>query len=68
MAELVRRRAIYAQRAAIEAAKLHPGIITSPVPAPLLKVEPVLYVPSKVGSSRVDLQACKLEYSIVSPK
>ena len=23
---------------------------------------------SKVGSSRVDLQACKLEYSIVSPK
>ena len=24
--------------------------------------------PSFVGSSRVDLQACKLEYSIVSPK
>ena len=24
--------------------------------------------PKKVGSSRVDLQACKLEYSIVSPK
>ena len=24
--------------------------------------------PSSVGSSRVDLQACKLEYSIVSPK
>ena len=24
--------------------------------------------PAKVGSSRVDLQACKLEYSIVSPK
>ena len=24
--------------------------------------------PSAVGSSRVDLQACKLEYSIVSPK
>ena len=23
---------------------------------------------SRVGSSRVDLQACKLEYSIVSPK
>ena len=23
---------------------------------------------SLVGSSRVDLQACKLEYSIVSPK
>ena len=27
------------------------------------------YIPgSSVGSSRVDLQACKLEYSIVSPK
>ena len=26
------------------------------------------YVCDKVGSSRVDLQACKLEYSIVSPK
>ena len=25
-------------------------------------------VPATVGSSRVDLQACKLEYSIVSPK
>ena len=24
--------------------------------------------PVEVGSSRVDLQACKLEYSIVSPK
>ena len=28
----------------------------------------VLYRKSPVGSSRVDLQACKLEYSIVSPK
>ena len=27
-----------------------------------------LAVLSPVGSSRVDLQACKLEYSIVSPK
>ena len=27
-----------------------------------------LYVQNIVGSSRVDLQACKLEYSIVSPK
>ena len=27
----------------------------------------VMEVP-QVGSSRVDLQACKLEYSIVSPK
>ena len=26
------------------------------------------YENGKVGSSRVDLQACKLEYSIVSPK
>ena len=26
------------------------------------------YKPDPVGSSRVDLQACKLEYSIVSPK
>ena len=26
------------------------------------------YVKQYVGSSRVDLQACKLEYSIVSPK
>ena len=25
-------------------------------------------IPLLVGSSRVDLQACKLEYSIVSPK
>ena len=25
-------------------------------------------LPGVVGSSRVDLQACKLEYSIVSPK
>ena len=28
----------------------------------------VIVVPFAVGSSRVDLQACKLEYSIVSPK
>ena len=26
------------------------------------------YMTQAVGSSRVDLQACKLEYSIVSPK
>ena len=29
---------------------------------------PYVYEFEKVGSSRVDLQACKLEYSIVSPK
>ena len=28
----------------------------------------LVIAPSEVGSSRVDLQACKLEYSIVSPK
>ena len=28
----------------------------------------VPYIKPAVGSSRVDLQACKLEYSIVSPK
>ena len=28
----------------------------------------IVYAPLRVGSSRVDLQACKLEYSIVSPK
>ena len=28
----------------------------------------LLFPREKVGSSRVDLQACKLEYSIVSPK
>ena len=33
------------------------GVATSTLPKTL-----------KVGSSRVDLQACKLEYSIVSPK
>ena len=40
--------------------------------APLIIGGDTLYVvssyPNKVGSSRVDLQACKLEYSIVSPK
>ena len=34
----------------------------------LLKVAFPVTVSSPVGSSRVDLQACKLEYSIVSPK
>ena len=28
----------------------------------------VEWIEPEVGSSRVDLQACKLEYSIVSPK
>ena len=29
---------------------------------------PIVRLNVRVGSSRVDLQACKLEYSIVSPK
>ena len=33
-----------------------------------ITVEQALNHPTWVGSSRVDLQACKLEYSIVSPK
>ena len=33
-----------------------------------LPYSPVRLAPEDVGSSRVDLQACKLEYSIVSPK
>ena len=32
------------------------------------KVARTFKLPASVGSSRVDLQACKLEYSIVSPK
>ena len=39
------------------------GKAISSIGAPTLALS---YVP--VGSSRVDLQACKLEYSIVSPK
>ena len=31
-------------------------------------IQPTVFVRRSVGSSRVDLQACKLEYSIVSPK
>ena len=31
-------------------------------------IESTVSAPTSVGSSRVDLQACKLEYSIVSPK
>ena len=33
-----------------------------------LVAAPALAIAQAVGSSRVDLQACKLEYSIVSPK
>ena len=34
----------------------------------LIRTEKFLTQVQNVGSSRVDLQACKLEYSIVSPK
>ena len=39
-------------------------LITSNFLSPIANSAPIFYV----GSSRVDLQACKLEYSIVSPK
>ena len=35
---------------------------------PSFTIDQASLLPSCVGSSRVDLQACKLEYSIVSPK
>ena len=41
-----------------------PLAIGSDSPAPIVTIGGG----SAVGSSRVDLQACKLEYSIVSPK
>ena len=41
---------------------------TPPAPPRLFKVLGEDRQPFHVGSSRVDLQACKLEYSIVSPK
>ena len=45
---------------------LHPS---PPLPdLPPLEAPVALPEPQDVGSSRVDLQACKLEYSIVSPK
>ena len=33
-----------------------------------LTISAIIHLLHRVGSSRVDLQACKLEYSIVSPK
>ena len=41
---------------------------TAVVDGTILDKLTVTLKPPKVGSSRVDLQACKLEYSIVSPK
>ena len=49
---------VAAQRAAPAAAEWNVEVVAEPVGK--------RNVP--VGSSRVDLQACKLEYSIVSPK
>ena len=46
-------------------------VLTLNEAAALLRVHPVTLrkrAVAWVGSSRVDLQACKLEYSIVSPK
>ena len=34
----------------------------------VVESEVQVFIIAQVGSSRVDLQACKLEYSIVSPK
>ena len=45
----------------IDGRKGTPASCTTPAEAGMV-------VRTKVGSSRVDLQACKLEYSIVSPK
>ena len=42
--------------------------LASPLPAHTLASATSLAGEIRVGSSRVDLQACKLEYSIVSPK
>ena len=39
-----------------------------PGPTPIQNAPSSSPLVRKVGSSRVDLQACKLEYSIVSPK
>ena len=36
--------------------------------APVRRIDTHISAVFLVGSSRVDLQACKLEYSIVSPK
>ena len=43
------------------------GVLPLMLAMPLLTDRPAASAPI-VGSSRVDLQACKLEYSIVSPK
>ena len=49
--------------------QIKPGLLALGVSAETLVDWPdALSLPDLVGSSRVDLQACKLEYSIVSPK
>ena len=44
------------------------GVASSADAVIYLQQAPGTFAPPTVGSSRVDLQACKLEYSIVSPK
>ena len=47
---------------------LKPGVYSVSAEANGFRQENKVHVTLQVGSSRVDLQACKLEYSIVSPK
>ena len=59
-------------RPALEKEIIERGIIGG-MPAEMAKMQKaadpkIVLKPDLVGSSRVDLQACKLEYSIVSPK
>ena len=51
-------------REAVAVAKQQVADLFAPDVPGNVRLEEFLYV----GSSRVDLQACKLEYSIVSPK
>ena len=44
------------------------GVLLRPLPYPGADRLVRVWEEHPVGSSRVDLQACKLEYSIVSPK
>ena len=64
---LTRRRFVSATAAAAIGAQVYG--LTEALAAPPRRLTGLLpHFPEQVGSSRVDLQACKLEYSIVSPK